>query len=227
MNIVKGEKKIAPKEIVEALGSLPTSNISDALDKLGINGGCLGIHAVIPGRKLAGSAYTVHYIPAGVEGGTVGDYIDDVEPGQVVVIDNYGRTDCTVWGDLLSLTSKIRGVAGTVIDGVCRDVDSIRELDYSTYTKSKFMVTGKDRVKVDSYNLPVNIGGVEVRPGDILVGDESGVVVVPLEKAEEVLTIARQIESAEEGISKYVREGHTLREAREKYNYHNLQKKND
>lgn len=213
------------EKYVEELMQMDTASISDAMDKLGIPCGLLGIQAVIPGQRIFGEAFTVHYIPCGMEKGTVGDFIDDVQPGQVVVIDNGGRTYCTVWGDIMTFTAKTRGIAGTVIDGVCRDVDGIRKLGYPIYTKGKYMVTGKERVQVDAVNIPVAISGVQVRPGDLIIGDESGVVCVPAEKAEEVLRIAKHIEETEQKIIAEVKNGSTLKDARKKLGYHSLQTK--
>lgn len=204
---------------------MDTASISDAMDKLGIPCGLLGIQAVIPGQRIYGEAFTVHYVPCGMDKGTVGDFIDDVQPGQVVVIDNGGRTYCTVWGDIMTFTAKTKGIAGTVIDGVCRDVDGIRKLGYPIYTKGKYMVTGKERVQVDAVNIPVAISGVQVRPGDLIIGDESGVVCVPAEKAEEVLGIAKHIEETEQKIIAEVKNGSTLKNARKKLGYHSLQTK--
>ena len=213
------------EKYVEELMQMDTASISDAMDKLGIPCGLLGIQAVIPGQRIFGEAFTVHYIPCGMDKGTVGDFIDDVQPGQVVVIDNGGRTYCTVWGDIMTFTAKTKGIAGTVIDGVCRDVDGIRKLGYPIYTKGKYMVTGKERVQVDAVNIPVAISGVQVRPGDLIIGDESGVVCVPAEKAEEVLTIAKHIEETEQKIIAEVKNGSTLKDARKKLGYHSLQTK--
>ena len=213
------------EKYVEELMKMDTASISDAMDKLGIPCGLLGIQAVIPGQRIYGEAYTVHYVPCGMDKGTVGDFIDDVKPGQVVVIDNGGRTYCTVWGDIMTFTAKTRGIAGTVIDGVCRDVDGIRKLGYPIYTKGKYMVTGKERVQVDAVNIPVAISGVQVRPGDLIIGDESGVVCVPAEKAEEVLGIAKHIEETEQKIISEVKNGSTLKDARKKLGYHSLQTK--
>lgn len=213
------------EKYVEELMKMDTASISDAMDKLGISCGLLGIQAVIPGQRIYGEAFTVHYVPCGMDKGTVGDFIDDVKPGQVVVIDNGGRTYCTVWGDIMTFTAKTRGIAGTVIDGVCRDVDGIRKLGYPIYTKGKYMVTGKERVQVDAVNIPVAISGVQVRPGDLIIGDESGVVCVPAEKAEEVLKIAKHIEETEQKIIAEVKNGSTLKDARKKLGYHSLQTK--
>lgn len=214
--------KVNP-EIIAGFKELDTTSVSDALDRLGITGGLVGLTPVVTGVKFCGPAFTVHYVPCGVVKGTVGDFLDDVEPGQVVVIDNGGRTYCTVWGDLMTLSATKRGIAGTVIDGVCRDVPGIREMKYPIFTKGHIMVTGKDRVECDGVNIPVAICGVQVKPGDIMVGDDTGVIVVPAEKAAEVLTVAREIEEKEQVIAAEIRKGATLREARAKMGYHNLQ----
>lgn len=212
-------------EILRKFEALSTAAISDALDTFGITGGCQGISPVVSGLKMAGTAFTVKYVPIGSVKGTVGDYIDDLGPGDVVVLDNNGRTDCTVWGDILTVTAKMKGLAGTVIDGVCRDVPGIREEKYPIFTRGRFMVTGKDRVMVQAMQIPVSIGKVQVKPGDILVGDDSGVVVVPWELSEEVLSSAQAIEEAENSIVQAVKSGLSLREVREKFGYHKLQAK--
>ena len=173
------DTQIATDPTLGPLALLDTSHVSDALDKLGINGQCLGLLPLVRDSRLAGRAFTVRYVPVGTDRGTVGDYIDDLEPGTVVVLDNAGRLDATVWGDLLTATASRRQLAGTVIDGVCRDTDRAVELGYPVYSRSRWMRTGKDRVRVDGYNMPVTIGGVRVEPGDYLLGDADGVVVVP------------------------------------------------
>ena len=219
------EFKRPETHIVKELESLSTPTISDALDKLGIPGGCHGIMPVVSGVKMAGTAYTVRYVPTGAIKGTVGDYIDDVLPGDVVVLDNNGRTDCTVWGDILTVTARMKGIAGTVIDGVCRDIPTILEKKYPIFSRGRFMITGKDRVMVETTQVIVSIGKAQVKPGDILVGDDSGVVVVAHEMAQEVLETAKKIEEAENFIVEAVRSGLSLKEVREKYGYHNLQTK--
>ncbi len=219
------ERKDGYRETARKLGALSTAVLSDALDRLDAPGGCYGIHPVVPGVKMAGMAYTIRYVPVGMVKGTVGDYIDDVEPGDVIVIDNNGRTDCTVWGDILTVTAKLKGIAGTVIDGVCRDVPTILEEQYPLFSRGRFMMTGKGRVMVDAVQVMVTIGRTQVKPGDVLIGDDSGVVVVPQEIAESVLQAAQSIEEAESQIVEAMRAGMTLREARQKFGYHQLQSK--
>lgn len=208
---------------VEAFKGLSVAAVSDAMDRLGLHGTCLGISPLAMGNRMAGRAFTLKYIPCGVVKGTVGDYIDDVPPGNVVVLDNAGRLDCTVWGDILTSVANKRGVGGTVINGVCRDVSRSLELRYPIFSRGKFMRTGKDRVQVDGMNVPVSLGDVQVTPGDILVGSDDGVVVVPKEKEEEVLSVAQSISEAEANLLGEAMKGTRLDEARKKYGYHNLQ----
>ncbi len=125
----------------------------------------------------------------------------------------------------MTYTAKAKGIEGTLIDGVCRDVNGIKELGYGIYTKGKYMVTGKERVTVDAVNVPVAVSGVQVRPGDIILGDDSGALVIPIEKAEEVLKMAQHIEEVEQKIIAEVTAGSSLKGAREKLGYHKLQSK--
>jgi 4-hydroxy-4-methyl-2-oxoglutarate aldolase len=217
------DTQIAADPVLGMLALLDTSHVSDALDKLGVIGQCMGLLPIVRDSRLAGRAFTVRYLPVGAGGGTVGDYADDLEPGTVVVLDNAGRLDTTVWGDLLTATASRRQLAGTVIDGVCRDTDRAVELGYPVYSRSRWMRTGKDRVRVDGYNVPVTIGGVRVEPGDYLLGDADGVVVVPVGHAIEIIDIAQGIREAEENIRAAIESGQSLADARRQYGYHQLQ----
>jgi 4-hydroxy-4-methyl-2-oxoglutarate aldolase len=214
-------------DILHALCELSTTDLSDALDRLGIAGQCLGIMPLARSFRLIGRAFTIHYVPVSIERGTVGDYIDDLGPGDVVVLDNAGRLDATVWGDLLTSTAHRRGVAGTVIDGICRDIDRSIELEYPIYSRGNWMRTGKDRVRVDGINVPVSIGGVRVEPGDYLRGDGDGVVVVPASRIDVVVSAAQEIHAAEEVIRAEIAKGNDLRSARAKVSYYDLQKRQE
>jgi 4-hydroxy-4-methyl-2-oxoglutarate aldolase len=214
---------LIPAEDRAAFAALSTSAVSDALDRLRLDGQCLGIMPVSRSFRLVGQAFTVRYVAAGTASGTVGDYIDDLGPGQVVVLDNGGRLDATVWGDLLTATAHQRGVAGAVIDGVCRDSDQCVNLNFPVYSRGRWMRTGKDRVLVDAYQVPVTIGGVRVDPGDLLVGDADGVVSVPQARIADVLEVAQSISAAEDRIRASVQAGVSLVQAREQAGYHSLQ----
>jgi 4-hydroxy-4-methyl-2-oxoglutarate aldolase len=210
---------------VQRAAKLDTTAISDAMDRLGIAGQCLNIKPLDPRFRLTGRAFTILYGPAGTPPGTVGDYIEDVPVGGVVVLDNGGRENATVWGDILTWVANRRGVAGTVIDGACRDTHLARELGYPIYSRSYSMRTGKDRIQVEAIGGPVNIGDARVNQGDILRGDADGVVAIPQAHEDAILTNAEQIDAAESEIRRLVKEGKTLTEARKQLGYHNLQTK--
>jgi 4-hydroxy-4-methyl-2-oxoglutarate aldolase len=210
---------------VQRVSKLDTTALSDALDRLGIPGQCLGIKPLDPRFRLAGRAFTILYGPAGVPPGTVGDFIDDVPEGSVIVIDNGGRENATVWGDILTMVSNRRHIAGTVIDGACRDTSLSREIGYPIFSRSYSMRTGKDRVQVEAMNGPVNIGDARVLDGDILRGDADGVIAIPRAHEIDVLTVAEEIDAIEDKIRRAVVEGMSLSDARRQHRYHQLQSK--
>lgn len=224
----KNPKGATPEdqELVALFADSDTAGVSDALDKLGISGQAFNIMPLTNyGKTRVGPAFTVRYVPASDPPGSVGDFIDDVAVGDFVVIDNGGRTDCTVWGDIMTQYAGIRGIAGTVIDGVCRDVQRAISDDYPLFTAGRWMRTGKDRVQVGGVNEPIGVGQVRVSPRDIVVADANGVVIVPRDRAHEVAALARSIEATEAAIRKMLCEGSTVAEARSTLGYHTLQRK--
>lgn len=221
-------RKIAPddQELIALFAGLDTPGVSDAMDKLGLHGQALNIMPLDNYKRVVvGPAFTVKYVPASHPPGTVGDFIDDVAQGDVIVIDNDSRTDCTVWGDIMTQYAGLRGITATVIDGVCRDVSKALSDDYPLFTRGRFMRTGKDRVQVESVNATVSIGTVRVASRDIVVADANGVVIVPRNRAREVAQVAHQIEGVESRIREQISQGKTLGEARAALGYHKLQTK--
>jgi regulator of RNase E activity RraA len=212
-----------PEDLRSRLAALGTSTLSDALDKLGLPGAVPGLVPFRTQFRVCGPAFTGVYGPIDRDGGTVGDYIDDVEPGAVVVLDNQGRTDCTVWGDILTYVAQRRGISGTVIDGVCRDVARSVELGYPIFARGRSMQTGKDRVRFAARQVPVHLGAVEVIPGDWVVGDADGIVVLAAATAKLVTDVALAIETAENTIRAAVVTGDRLDQARQRVGYHKLQ----
>jgi 4-hydroxy-4-methyl-2-oxoglutarate aldolase len=206
-------------------GKIDTATLSDALDKLGIAGQCLGIKPLDPQFRLVGRAFTLAYAPVGHPRGTVGDYIDDVPAGDVIVIDNGGRENATVWGDILTYCAHRQLLGGTVIDGACRDTHLARELGYPIYSRSYSMRTGKDRVQLEAIQVIITIGEARVSPGDIVRGDPDGVLVIPRAHEEEVLKVAEAIDAAEAKIRAALENGMRLDAARIEQNYHTLQRK--
>lgn len=217
---------IEDKALVALFEGLDTPAVSDALDTLGLPGQCLNIMPLANYTQvIIGPAFTVQYVSASSPPGTVGDFLDEVAPGDVVLIANDGRTDCTVWGDIMTQFALAQGIAGSVIDGVCRDVSKALGEGYPLFTRGRFMRTGKDRVEVVAVNQPVSIGGARACPRDIVVADANGVVVVPRERALEVAQRARRIEQVEAQIREHLASGKSLKEARALLGYHGLQRK--
>jgi len=204
---------------------LSTATVSDALDRLAIHGQCLGIRPLDRKFKLFGRAYTIRMGPHSCSTpGTVGDYVDEVPAGAVVVIDNGGRLDVSVWGDLLTLVAHQRRLGGTIVHGVCRDSARSVDLGYPIFSRGCFMRTGKDRVQADSHEVAVSLGDVRVEPGDLLLGDADGLVVIPQVVEQQVLAVALEIEGVEEQIRSSIAGGERLDKARQRFGYHQLQR---
>ena len=198
--------------IVAEFLELSSPIISDAMDALGIHGTVDGLAPQVPGKKMCGPAFTVRYTLAGEALGRFADFMDDVPAGAVVAIDNDGRTGMSVWGDTLSSFAARHGFAGTVIDGVCRDIDGTRALGYPMFSRGTFMRTGKGRVGIESTQQPVRIGPVLVHPGDLVFGDDTGVVVVPKGRVGEVLDHARRIAARDEAWAAAIKAGKTMKD---------------
>lgn len=209
----------------EGVRELSTAEVSDALDALRLPGSVYGVGHIAGRARIFGPAYTVRYAPVDIaQPGTVGDYLDETPAGAVVVLDNAGRKDCTVWGGILSQLAAHRGIEGTVVNGVCRDTGEAQEVGYPLYACGRFMRTGKDRVQVESVGEPVSLGDVRVEPGDYVVGDDDGIVVVPAKRVAEVFRRALALRAAEQSIVKATLAGMSLMDARRQAAYHTLQR---
>lgn len=211
-------------ETLKILGAHGTASVSDALDMLGIEDtGLLGLNRMSGAGAIAGPAYTLRFVP--VEPGRpapAGEFIDDVPPGRVVLIANDGITHCTVWGDLLATVAISRGVAGTVIDGACRDLGEIRALGYPLWSKASYMKSGKQRVRLEAVQVPVTVCGVRVEPGDVIVADDAGALMVPAGAAQATADRILKVAEVEAAIRRDLAEGIPLREARAAHGYNAL-----
>lgn len=197
-----------------------TATVSDALDVLGIEGCVPGLRSM-SGRRAAGPAFTVLFepVPDGAPA-PAADYVDDVPAGAVVVLANGGRTDCTVWGGLLSAVAAQRGIAATVVDGACRDVDDTVEAGHQVWAVAAYMRSGKNRARMAAVQQPVVVGGVPVAPGDVVVADGNGVVVVPAARAADVAAAVERVAAVERAVLAAVQEGAGLADARARHGYH-------
>jgi len=179
-----------------------SANASDALNKT--NTMDADIKSVNPGKGVAGRAYTVDCYPGSII--TCHKALGEVEPGQILVINGHGDPSGAMWGGLMSLEAIQRGVAGVVVDGAVRDVDTIRELGLPVFARHVTPCVGSNRT-VGSTGNPIVCGGVIVRTGDLIIADDDGVVVVPEERMEEVLQRIAAIVEKEKGIAEKVRSG--------------------
>lgn len=134
-----------------------------------------------------------------------------------------GRTDVTVWGGIMTEIAADRGVAGTVINGLCRDVSTSLGQNYPLFSRGRFMRTGKDRVRLVAVGTDVTINDVMISPNDIICGDSDGALAVPIAIAEKVTEIAERIEDTETRMVAAVKAGSTLIRARADLGCHDLQ----
>jgi regulator of RNase E activity RraA len=148
-----------------------------------------------------------------------GNYIDEVPPHAVIVINNDGNTACTNWGDILTRKALRQGIAGTVINGSARDIETIRKLGYPLYTRGIYMVSGKNRVRLKATNVPVEIAGVGINPGDWIFADDNGVVVIAPEHLQTVVERAENVNNTEIDIVRAIESGESLVAARQNFGY--------
>lgn len=200
-----------PKKIVEGFRDIPTSTISDVLDEMGINGIINGLRVLVPGVRIAGAAFTIKAVA-----GELGSYSrSDFPVGEViglmaandVMVCGLGGQRVSTMGGLGSLAMKLRGVAGMVIDGGARDVEQIRHTGFPSYVRHVCATSGKTRVKWLAINVPIEINGVSVCPGDIVVADDTSVAVVPVDKASGILEQCRRREEFEAQFEEELKKG--------------------
>lgn len=207
---------------------LSTTNVADALDAFGLKGATYGIRPLWEGAgKIVGRAVTVKIAAAGLTRSKnhLGvKAIDAAAPGDVIVIDNGGRLDTSCWGGILANGAKMKGVSAVVVDGAVRDLDDCIEVQFPVYARGTVVATARGRIMEEATNVMIQFAGVQVRPGDVVVGDRSGVVIVPQEKLGEVLAKAEELYGKEEQMVAEIRAGASMLEVDEKYNYEKMLK---
>jgi regulator of RNase E activity RraA len=199
-------------DLAERLSRLDTCALSDALDVLHLSGVVTGIVPLWEGARLAGPAVTVSLVPGVPDAAQARVHlgvraIEQARPGEVIVVDNGGRTQMAGWGGLLCLAAASKGVAGIVLDGACRDVDEARELGFPVFARCAVPRTARRRVYEQSTGQPVSIGGAAVSQGDFVVADGSGLVVIPRSRATEVVVQAERISVAEHEMAARLKAG--------------------
>jgi len=207
---------------------LSTTNLSDAMDKVGVRGAVIGIRPMYDCPRIVGRAVTIKITAAGMMKSKhhLGvQAIDSSEEGDIIVIDNRGDLNNNCWGEVLSMGAKMKGVSGVVVDGAARDIDMCKEFKFPVYARGTIPITARGRIMQESFNEVIRIGDVQVRPGDIVIADVNGVVVIPVEKLDEVLGAAEDIFKKEAAMVEDLKNGLSIIEVDHKYSYENMLKK--
>jgi 3-hexulose-6-phosphate synthase/6-phospho-3-hexuloisomerase len=196
-------RKYKKEELIEALKKVSSSNVSDAMHR---GGAMKGIHTVVPGLKMAGKALTVKTMNG--DWAKVVEAIDLAEKGDILVID----TNCgniAVWGELATWSAFTRGLGGIVIDGAARDIDDLKEIRFPVFARYEVPDAG-DPKGFGEIGCEVVCGGLKVNKGDYIIGDDSGVVVIPQEEAQEIINRSLDVKEKENRIREEIKRGSTL-----------------
>lgn len=205
--------------LVDRLAGLYSAVVSDTLDRLGIRGNtmALRIRPLYAHARVAGFAATVHCVevdapPADREDWYKGELeaVDALEPGDVMVVSTC--SGC-YWGELLATASRFRGARGIVADAYTRDTLALIEMAFPTFVAGISPEDSLGRIDVDEIGIPIGCGGVTVHPGDLVLADHDGVVVVPSAVAEQVVTLAEEKVSGERLVREKLAEGMPVLEA--------------
>ncbi|GEA17448.1 MAG: hypothetical protein PWR22_329 [Moorella sp. (in: firmicutes)] len=192
----------ASKELIEGFRGLCTGNIADVLGRFHTTIGLR--HFNNPGLHMVGTAFTVRTTAS--DNLMIHKAINMAEPGDVIVIEGEGNISRALLGEIMCRMAQARGLAGFVVDGAIRDAAGIRNLDFPVYAKG-INPAGPFKEGPGEINVPICCAGAVVHPGDILVGDDDGVVVIPKEQAEEVLVKAKEKAVEEAEIFKQIAAG--------------------
>lgn len=216
-------------EMRERLMKLATTNVSDAMDAVcGYTGACKGIDPLYDAvKKIAGPAVIQRFIPTDhlpkqAHGGM--KTIAEAAPGSVIVVDG-GGTDISTCGGIAATNCVAHGIAGWVSNGLVRDVDEIMNLNFPMYCAGRTIATSRGRAMECEPNQPVNIGGVVCRKGDIVLADHSGVVIIPIERLEEIVEKAEEIAKKEDEMIADILKGVSLDVIDKKSDYEHMLKK--
>lgn len=168
------------------------------------------IQSLLPDRRIFGPALTLRM--QGDDGAALVDALSVAEPGQVIVVDRCGDLRHACWGAVTTCAAQARGVVGAVIDGFVTDRSAIAAAGFPIWCRGRSPITTKPRGLGGDINVPINCGGTNVRPGDIVLADESGVVVLDPTQAKAHVERARKMQDDELNILERLKAGETLAE---------------
>jgi 4-hydroxy-4-methyl-2-oxoglutarate aldolase len=193
---------------------LDSCAVSDALDKLGRSGAVSGLRPLSSTQRIAGRVVTCTLVASGTAAAIDGaprhlgtTAIERAAVGDVIVVEQRTGLDAAGWGGILSLAAKLRSIAGVVCDGPVRDVDEAREHDFPIYARSATPRTARGRIAEAATGEPIHIGEIEVRAGDYVIADASGVVFVPASDVEHTLDTAEAIARRESAMARALKAG--------------------
>ena len=192
------------KEIIAAIGKFSSATLHEAMGRYGDLPS--GIKPISPHMKVCGTAYPVKTMPC--DNTILHRAYAYAKPGDVLVVDCSGYYEAGYWGDLMSLGAKTQGIAGLVIDGCVRDADDIEAMGFPVFSRG-LCIKGTGKHGDGTLNEPIILGNWTINPGDVIVGDRDGVVVVPQEKVLETIEKATAREEKEAGVRKLLLEGKT------------------
>ena len=196
---------MSTKEWVQTLRKFSAATIYEAAGKLG--GMEPHIRCIVSGLKMVGPAFTVKCLVGDAR--AVAQAIDSAAPGDVLVVDSGGTDLTTPFGNMSATAAKLRGIAGFVTNGAVRDFSDLVKIGFPVFAAG-ISVRGNLKQHPGWVGLPVTVGGAMVRPGDIIVGDPDGVVVVPVERADQVCSEAVKQQIKEDSIMQRIRSGERL-----------------
>jgi len=212
--------------VIDAFKRSTVASVSDAVDQITGQRGFLShdVRPFVPG-KFVGRARTSLVRAAAAEQATPAlstkhsvEMIEDAKPGEVGVIVMEGSLDVAAIGGLMGTAAKSRGIAGMLLDGAVRDIAELRAMGLPVFARSASPASAVGRWATVGRDLEVMCGGVKIRPGDIVVAGEDGVVVVPREREKEVLQRSQEIDDREMKMVPFIRQFRSLSKAIEKFN---------
>lgn len=202
--------------IIERTMKLYVAALSDAADEIGLGLVCMdqGIVPLTRNVRMAGFARTGKLVRSPATRPYDEKQLDvfmslatDAIDGDIIIIDMAGATDCSAWGQILTKIGKPKGVRGAVVDGTSRDIHDIDKMDFAVFARGRHPGTMRGRLDMESVQKPIVCGGVTVNPGDLIFGDGDGVVVIPADKIDEVLSHAEEVVATDDWWADKLDEG--------------------
>jgi 4-hydroxy-4-methyl-2-oxoglutarate aldolase len=194
----------------QRLNQLDSCVVSDAMDRLELTGVAPGLIRLSTEQKLVGPVITVKLETASgrlAERHLCTAAIEAAQPGDIIVVEHHSRSDCAGWGGILTRAARVRQVAGVIVDGICRDIDESRELQFPVFARGTIPATARGRIIETDYNCPVSIGTATVRPGDWVIADGTGVVFLPQNHIAAILDQAEKLAAREATFIKDIEAG--------------------